>query len=335
MSDSQLNGAEQPLQLSFRKLWIFNGLLAGLAVVLAYLPIHELPDRKGRPPALIPLSFQAVELGPAAAPLHLAGSWIVIAGDPRFHGLSGLVIDRDRFLAVSDLGALVSFDLPTASRPKAYIRDLTEGPGRFGNKWSRDAESIARDEHGRGWWVGFEQTHSLWLYEPSFDHSIVSIDLKQHEWPDNRGAEGLLAMKRRLLVVAENGSDAIDVGPDGIRRLPLDAGAEVADAAMAPNGTPWLLLRSKGADGIRQWIAPLLFDGRQYRAGAALQLPKDALDNYEGMAIASLPDGRWRFWLITDDGHRFMARTLLVALDYESAAHSKSPATSAGPSRTR
>ena len=59
------------------------------------------------------------------------------------------------------------------------------------------------------------------------------------------------------------------------------------------------------------------------------------LDNYEGIAIARLPDGRWRFWLITDDGHRFMARTLLVALDYESAAHSKSPATSAGPSRTR
>ena len=60
-------------------------------------------------------------------------------------------------------------------------------------------------------------------------------------------------------------------------------------------------------------------------------VPKAAFDNYEGMAIAPRPDGGWRFWLITDDGHRVMARTLLVALDYvPPARHDKSPATGAG-----
>jgi len=33
--------------------------------------------------------------------------------------------------------------------------------------------------------------------------------------------------------------------------------------------------------------------------------------------IRPLPGGGWRFWLVTDDGHRFKARTLLVALDLE------------------
>jgi hypothetical protein len=37
------------------------------------------------------------------------------------------------------------------------------------------------------------------------------------------------------------------------------------------------------------------------------------------MAIRPSPGGGWRFWLVTDDGHRFMARTLLVALDLDQA----------------
>jgi hypothetical protein len=45
-------------------------------------------------------------------------------------------------------------------------------------------------------------------------------------------------------------------------------------------------------------------------------LPKAAFDNLEGMAIERALAGRWRFWLVSDDGHRVMARTLLIALDY-------------------
>ena len=333
MPDSQLNGAERALQQSFRKLFYFNSLLLGAFVLLAYLPIHGLPDRKVHPPTVEMLQYQAVELPPAGGPLRLAGAWELTAGDRRFGGLSGLALDEGRFLAVSDLGAVVRFDRPSAIHPKAILQDLRIGPGRFGNKWSRDAESIARDPRGRGWWIGYEQYHSLWLYDDGFVHALASVDLGQLGWPDNRGAEGLLAEGDRLLVAAENGQDAVEAGPDGTKRSALNAGSEVADAARAPDGSSWLLLRSKGVNGISQSIAPLLRDGQNYRVGPGWPLPKDAFDNFEGMAIERLANGNWRFWLVTDDGHRVMARTLLVALDFAPPAHNKSPATSAGPSK--
>ena len=116
--------------------------------------------------------------------------------------------------------------------------------------------------------------------------------------------------------------------------MPLKAGADVAEAAQAPDGSIWLLLRSKGWNGIDQHIAPLIRIESGFTVGRAWPLPKAAFDNFEGMAVAPLPGGGWRFWLVSDNGHRLMARTLLVALDYApSARHDKSPATGAGPSK--
>lgn len=316
MPDSRLNGAERALQQSFRKIFSFNSLLMALAVLAAYRPMHALPDRRARPVVAVPVRYDPVSLPSPKAPLVLAGAWSMRVDDPRFGGLSGLAIDGERALAVSDLGAVVRFDLPTAPKPMASVQDLVLGPGPFGKKWTRDAESLAADPAGRGWWVGYEQRHSLWLYDPGFERALKVIDLRRNDWRDNRGAEGLIAGPESLLLVtAENGRDAIEVGRPGNKRIALRAGAEVAEAARAPDGSDWLLLRSKGWRGISQSIAPLIKDEAGYRAGPAWPLSKGLFDNYEGMAIAPLPNGGWRFWLVTDDGHRVMARTLLVALD--------------------
>jgi hypothetical protein len=303
------------VQQSFSKFSIFNSLLVLAAVLAAYLAVHALPDRHLLPPATLALTYRPVALPPAARPLRLSGAWELTASDRRFGGLSALAIDHGQFLAASDLGAVVRFDPPSAASPRTYIADLRDGPGNAGKKTSRDAESLARDPRGRGWWIGYEQHHSLWLYDDGFGRALAAIDLKRRDWHDNRGAEGLIAEPDGLLVLAENGRDAMRVGTAGIERLRLDAGTDVADAARAPDGSAWLLLRSKGRGGISQAIAQLLQDGTGFRAGPAWPLPKAAFDNYEGMAIAPLANGGWRFWLVTDDGHRFMARTLLVALD--------------------
>ena len=285
------------------------------AVLAVFVPIRALPDRHLLPPRILALTYQRVGLGPVVAPLRLAGAWRLRANDPRFGGLSALAIDRGSFLAVSDLGAVIRFDPPFTAHPTASVSDLRDGPGEAGRKSSRDAESLTRDPRGRGWWIGYEQRHSLWLYDERFARALAAVDLGRPDWPANRGAEGLLAEKDSLTVTAENGREAMRVGSAGIERLRLATGAEVADAARAPDGGAWLLLRSKGRRGISQWIAPLIRLGTGYRAGPAWPLPKAAFDNYEGMAIARRPGGGWRFWLVTDDGHRFMARTLLVALD--------------------
>ena len=333
MPDSALNGAERALQQSFRKIFVFNGLLLGAFVILAYLPIRALPDRKQRSETIVALSYQPVGLPSAPGPLHVAGAWELSASDSRFAGLSGLAIDHGRFLAVSDLGVVVRFDMPNKGMPKAVLQDLRIGPGTFGRKWRRDAESLARDPRGRGWWVGYEQNHSLWLYDGSFHRALAKVDLHGSNWSDNRGAEGLIVRNGRLLVLAENGRDAVRIDPGGPHLLRLYSDAEVADATRAPDGSAWVLLRDQGLHGISQSIAPLqaIHDG--YLAGPAWSLPKAAFDNFEGMTIEVRPDGRWRFWLVTDDGHRVMARTLLVAFDLDlPVGHSKNPATGAGPS---
>ncbi len=330
LHDSRLNGAERSLQQSFSKFSHFSSLSVMVAVLAAYAPIRALPDRHSRLPSEMTLRMRPVALPPAGGPLRLAGAWELEADDPRFGGLSALAIDHGRFLALSDLGAVVRFDSPSADRPMAMLQDLRDGPGDPSKKSSRDAESLARDPGGRGWWVGYEQRHSLWLYDQAFAGAIAAVDLQRPDWGDNRGAEGLLAEEDSLAVLAENGREAMSVGAAGLRRVRLEAGAEVAEAARAPDGSAWLLLRSKGRGGITQSIAPLIQDRRGYRAGPALPLPKAAFDNYEGIAIAPLADGGRRFWLVTDDGHRFMARTLLVALDLR---HDKSPAVEAGLSK--
>jgi hypothetical protein len=333
MPDPRLNRAEQALQHSFIKLSVFNALLVTASVWAAYQPIRALPARRASPPAVAAVSYQPVELAPENGPLRLVGAWEVKVADLRFGGISALAIDQGRFIAVSDRGSVARFDLPGTPNSRAWVADLRDGPGPWGRKWARDAESLARDPHGRGWWVGYEQHHSLWLYGSKFDRSLSSLDLNRPDWWNNRGAEGLVTAGPGLLVLAENGRDAMAIRANRVDRMRLEAGADVADAATAPDGSQWLLLRSKGARGISQSIAPLLRGCAGYRAGPAMPVPKGAFDNYEGMAIEPRAGGGMRFWLITDDGHRIMARTLLIALDYKPAGHDKGPATRAGPSK--
>ena len=127
--DSWLSKAEHDVQHWFMKPWFFNSLLMCALVLGWYLPMRDLPDRRLRPQVTTTVRYKAVELPPVAGPLRLAGAWRVEAGDRRFGGLSGLAIDRGRFVAVSDLGAAVRFDPPSAAAPVARIVDLADGAG--------------------------------------------------------------------------------------------------------------------------------------------------------------------------------------------------------------
>ncbi len=329
-----LNQPERRLQQRFMKQRYFNSLLVGALVLTAYIPIRGLPDLNLLSARSVALAYRPAALPPARSPLRLAGAWALSAADSRMGGLSGLRIDGGRFIAVSDLGAVVRFDPPSSAHPKVWVSDLREGPGRPGWKTSRDAEALTADPGGRGWWVAYEQRHSLWLYDEGFGHARAHVALRRTDWRRNRGIEGLVDDGNGLLALAENGRDAVNIDRRGVRHIDVAAGDEVADAARAPDGSIWVLLRSKGWGGISQSIAPLVRWKRGYRLGQAWPLPKAALDNFEGMAIASRPDGDgWRFWLVSDDGHRIMARTLLVALDLDlpRRSYDKGPATRTGP----
>jgi hypothetical protein len=323
MHDPPLNEAERGLQHSFRKSRIFNGLLMVGAVLATYLPIRDLPSRRELPSRTINLNFQPIALQATAAPFRISGAWVMTANDPRFGGLSALAVDDGRFVALSDLGAALRFDPPSVDRPRVSISDLAQGPGPIGRKTSRDAESLMRDPHGRGWWVGYEQRHSLWLYDDGFSHAQAAIPIRRPGWWRNRGIEALLADSDGLLAIAENGREAIRVDARGSHDIRMQTGWDIADAARAPDGTAWVLLRSKGRDGITQAIARLAQSGDGYRIGNAMTVPKAAFDNFEGMVIRPKPNGGWRFWLVSDDGHRFKARTLLIALDLDARQNAR------------
>ena len=333
--DSPLNVTERHVQQAFMRSGLFNGLIVGAAVVAGFAVMHRLPERHARPDALLPLRFVPAALSSGASPLRLAGAWemVSVAGERRLGGLSALAADGNGLIAVSDLGAVLRFDRPTASRPLIRVTDLRQGPGDPGKKRSRDSESLVRDPHGRGWWIGYEQRHSLWLYDRTFQRPLAAIRLPKLGWRANRGAEGLLARDGALLALGENGRDAVRIGKGEPQVLKLHGGMEIAEAATAPDGSAWVLLRAKDLAGISQSIAPLLKTHDGFRVGPRWALPKAAFDNYEGLAITAREDGRWRFWLVTDDGHRFMARTLLVALDLDLpiVRHDKGPARGAGP----
>jgi hypothetical protein len=161
---------------------------------------------------------------------------------------------------------------------------------------------------------------------------MENVELRRPDWRDNGGAEGLTISDGKLLVLGENGRDAILIGPTGLQPLKVHAGAEVADAAKAPDGSTWVLLRQPGLGGIAQYVAPLLKTHDGWVVGTASALPKGPLDNFEGMLIEKRVDGAWRFWLISDNDYRSVARNLLVALDLP-ARHDESPATSTGLSK--
>ena len=336
MPDSQLNGAERGLQQPFSKSLFFNGLMMLLAVGLAYLPIRALPDLRALPPATSGLVYRPVTLPAAEGPLRLVGAWELETEDHRFGGLSALALEDGHFLTVGDRGSVARFPKPMAGQASVWVADLRDGPRAWGERWARDAESLASDPQGRGWWVGYEQNHSIYLYDTGFGRALTGIDLRRKKWPNNRGAEGLLPEGEHLLVLAVNGRKTLRVDGGDLEDLPLRAGADVAEAASAPDGSAWLLLRSKGLDGIQQSIARLIRTEAGYLVGKPMPVPKAVLDNYEGMAIEQRPGGGLRFWLITDDGHRIMARTLLVALDLDlPIGQKKSPARGAGLPKKR
>jgi hypothetical protein len=294
------------------KLLIPNAFLMSAAVLTAYVPMREIPQRVARPPVIVELSMEPVRLPRQSPPLRVAGAWRLTAADRRLFGLSGLTFDGNGFVAVGDAGSVVRFDRPGPGA-RMWLTDLRDGPGPFGRRWTRDAEAVLRD--GDGWLVAYEQKHSLWRFDRDFRTGREVAAIGKADWPDNRGAEGLSCEGGAVLAWRESGQEVRVIEGDGVRSMSLSSGWAVAEAADAPDGATWLLLRRIGMSGIDQAVAPARRERGGYALGPVLPLAKGRFDNFEGMAIERAPSGGLRFWMLSDDGSRLFARTLLAAYD--------------------
>jgi hypothetical protein len=300
--------AERRLQRKFR----FASLL--LLIPLSFLLLvasdtrWEGPDRVPGPERLAPIAFQ-----PLRVPPGLAGAWRLRMADSRFGGLSALAWDGHGLVALTDSGTMI--DLPRPARGAiARIRDLPAGPGP--DRWKRFRDSEALVPVAAGWWVGFENRHSLWLYDRSLRRPLRTVSLRGLGWRVNKGVEAMVADGDGLLILPESGREVVRVRSSAIQRLRLEsAGGAPADAARLADGTVLVAVRSVTLGGIRNRIARLERSGRGYRLRTLREVPLGMFDNVEGLAAEPLTGGAVRLWLLTDNDFHAWRATRLIAVD--------------------
>jgi hypothetical protein len=315
MRDPTVRQAERSVQHSFSKSSFFSGLLIAGLVVGAHRHLTALPDREARADVRAAMDFVPVELaGDAALPLRVAGAWRLTSAEPRLGGVSALALDGGGLLAVTDSGVIIRLPRPGRGAAVATFRDLPGGPGYGRFKSGRDSEALARDLAGGGWWVTFENHHSLYLFDQGFTRVERRIGLGRLGWRANKGAEGAVSGQGGLLLFPEGGEEMVRVGSDGsIERIGLaNPYGRLADATTLPDGRIIVLARTFSPAGFSARL--LLLDGNRLAPLATLRLGR--LDNPEAIAAERLPGGAIRLWVMTDNDYRRRVPTLLIALDW-------------------
>ena len=317
MHDRQAIEAERRLQPRFSIFAPLLFLLPPLCVLLFAWFLELTPDREERGQRFARIAFQPVQLDSAGfAPLRLAGAWKLSSEDPRFGGISGLVVQPGGLVALSDSGVLIRFPKPRSGEAAAHLGELPDGPGSPRFKRDRDAEALLADPSGRGWWVAFEFRHELWLYDARFERALQRVRFGIDRWHPNLGIEALAAAGDDLLAVPELAESILRIRGAQALHAPLRGGhARISDAAALPNGDVLLLERRVTLRGFASALVMLEQEGQDYRTGKRFELPLGRLDNAEALAAEALPGGAVRLWLVTDDNYQPPFRTLLVALD--------------------
>ena len=297
MVDSVAMKPERPVQPLFSRFKLFSSLCLALPIFAAGVWLKRQPNRSPQPDQVV--SGRAVEVALGGG----VRAWRLTAPDSRFGGLSALSVDRGALLALSDSGVVVRFAPPQRGRAlRIALHDLPGGPGSAFRKATRDSESLLPDGSG-GWWVGFENRHSLWRYDGRFDR-VLGMRRLDVGWPVNAGAEALVAGGSGVMALPEGGGRA--AGGEFI------APAGTSDATRLPDGRVVLLVRRLTLRGFANQLRIGAGAGKPARHVA---LDLGPLDNMEGIAAAPLAKGGTRLWIVSDDNFRPWMRTLLVRLD--------------------
>ncbi|MEO7634308.1 MAG: esterase-like activity of phytase family protein [Sphingomicrobium sp.] len=292
-------------------------MLAGL-IWTANLQLRRSPNRVELGFRSSSVNYAPVALNPADfAPLRLRGAWTLTSDDPRFGGISALVLDDDAFLAVTDLAVVARFARPGQARVPAWLDELPDGPRSSKRKYERDSEALLRDPHGRGWWVTFENRNEAWLYDPRFGRDFGRIDFGIAAWPLNAGIEAMADAGGEVLMFPESGKSVVRWdGKQAVRANIARPRGRISDAARLPGGDlvvlhrHWTLL---GFANALTWLGPA--PGGGYRTLRSFPLRGTWRDNFEALAAERTPAGTTRLWLMTDDNSQRPLRTLLIALD--------------------
>lgn len=312
--------------------------MALLAFFLLATPAPHVPPPGPGEAAGARLFAEAVPLNPDdpaqqdLGPLRYLGGWKLTSDDRRFGAISGLAVDGDRLLALSDQGIIFRFSPPPTGNSVEII-PLLEGPGDRGSKADRDSESLVL--HDGRIWLGYENSNQIWRYRVGDWRAEASHRPNtMRRWAGNRGAESLARLADgRFLAIredvdAEGVSDAVlfagdPTDPDTqATALKVDPPPQFrfTDAAQLPDGRLLLLARSVGL--MTGWTGRLFVAGLPAEASQLMPIQEIARfespltrDNLEGLAVAQ-ENGRTIVWIASDDNLFGLQRTLLLKFEW-------------------
>jgi hypothetical protein len=316
-------------------------LAAGLALWLVGCaePVHLPKLPMGAGPAIV------VETAPVALnaqdPSQTTQGGFVFAGGlslssdqtSRLHGLSDLEVTPDgRLTAVSDEGDLLQARLVlspagrltglTAAR-LTTLTDLTGLP--LQSKAASDSEGLAILANGDRL-ISFERQDRIWLY-PARGGKPRVVPAPQASFPENAGLEALGPAPSigpdAYLAGAEDSGEvwicrvSTSCTPTTPATKPPEFGL-VAIRSLADGSTAYLLRAFDPVRGNRVTLE--IRKGGETIARLDLARPL-TVDNFEGVSAVRLPDGRTRFFLISDDNFNTRSqKTLLLAFDWKPGA---------------
>lgn len=329
-------------------------LLAGVAALTLGLGLAacatDSPAASDLPHA-IAVRSSAVPLSASNKNEHRVGRLIwrggidITSDDPRFGGLSGLILSADgtRMLAQSDEAHFFRAELVydkkgnLAGVTRAELADMVDLGGTTMSGKQGDAEGLAAlSERGPDGpvAVSFERDHRVWRYDltAGLDAKPTAVPTPPEikTLPSNSGLESLTPTpSSALLAIGETAdSDSHEhrawLLGSAIEALSVKDHApyEISDAAFGPDGNLYLLERHY-FDPIRGVvIAVREIDGKDVKAGAHLDgteiasfTMRESIDNMEGIALRRDAQGKTLVYLISDDNYQAIERTLLLMFE--------------------
>lgn len=313
-------------------------LVAALAVAVLCAPgtflRTEVTRQIPRDIALEPIA------GPFATDVpgwRVEGVWQYSAGPTlRFGGYSALIaLSSGRLRAFSDRGFMFTLTEPDQALERASDRRVRRqqfaDPALYWELW--DIESATRDPETGTYWLGYENTHAIHRFSYRSEPEALRMLGDEVDWYDNGGLEAMVRLSDgRFAAIPEGRKEALIYADDPVEGGPArtiafespDPDFAVTDMAQLPDGRVLMLMRNlvwglppfagklaiadpPPGDTDKTWSARVVldFDG---------VLPPE---NYEGMALRQMDDGRIAVWIISDDNLSAIQRTLLAKLVFD------------------